>query len=150
MRLRQVRIFSMIAVSAIAAILAIACGQATSPPASPPASPPPASVAPTSPARPSVAGGKALYDTRCAACHGQLGEGGKAPDGTIATPLSAHMRAHEGLEHDSEHLVPAVLDGLHEDADGSARTLAPAMPRFRGALSEDEVKDIIAYMETLP
>ncbi|MBI2851465.1 MAG: cytochrome c [Chloroflexi bacterium] len=143
----RARMLSAIGLCVSFAALIVACGNR--------AAAPPSVSAPTEGAAPSVAqspvaNGKNLFESHCAVCHGQLGEGGKAPDGSIATPLSAHLRAHAGLEGEDEHVISAVLDGIHHEEDGSTRVLGDAMPRFRGKLSESEVTDIISYMQTLP
>lgn len=147
---RRIRMLSAIGLCASFVMLIGACSNSSAP-----ATPPPLSLqaapagAATSEAQTSDASGEILYESQCASCHGQIGEGGKAPDGSIATPLSFHQRAHANLLDSDQQIVRSVLDGIHEEA-GSNRVLGDAMPRFRDKLSEAEVTDIISYMKALP
>ena len=67
--------------------------------------------------------GKTVYDANCASCHGASGEG------------SANYPAVAG-EGGSE-AIDIVTNG-----DG-------AMPAFGGSLTEQEIADVVAYLETL-
>jgi len=84
--------------------------------------------------------GKEIYSTNCAACHGETGIG----DG----PAGASLDPHPG------NLVDAKAKG--EDylywrvSDGGA--LAPfnsSMPAWKGVLTEDEIWQVITYIQTL-
>jgi mono/diheme cytochrome c family protein len=67
--------------------------------------------------------GKALYETNCASCHGATGEG------TGQFPSVVGEGGSEAIE--------IVTNG--EDA----------MPAFGGELTEQEIADVVAYVETL-
>jgi cytochrome c6 len=70
-----------------------------------------------------AAAGKAVYEARCAVCHGAAGQGA----GNY--PAVAGEGGSEAIE--------IVTNG-----DGS-------MPAFRGQLTEQEIADVVAYIETL-
>lgn len=146
---RRVRIVFAIILCLSFVTLITACGNTTSLATPSASSTPTGGSVTTSAAEPVVAKGKLLYDSHCAACHGQFGEGGNAPDGTITTPLSFHQRAHANLFDSDQQIARSILDGVHEEA-GSNRELGDAMPRFRNKLSEAEVTDIISYMKIMP
>lgn len=147
---KSVLTLSVIGLCMTAVFIITACGNGMAPATPPTSSAPTGGGAATLPAQPPVvSSGQRLYESNCAACHGKLGEGGKAPDGSIATPLSSHLRAHAGLEGGVQQIIRAVLDGVHEEA-GVTRVLRDAMPRFKGKLSEAEVTEIISYMKALP
>ena len=70
--------------------------------------------------------GKSIYDTRCSACHAPDGSGGVGPAlKGVADRLS-----------EADHIA-VVTDGRG------------AMPSFKGQLSEQEIKDVVAYERTL-
>ena len=71
--------------------------------------------------------GSALYDTNCAGCHGQNGEGvGPFP------PLNSTQHA---FKHPDWELIALIRDGKN------------AMPSFHGKLTEAEMIDIIARVK---
>lgn len=82
--------------------------------------------------------GKAIYDARCASCHGQQGKG-DGPQAPFLSPRPASLiSAATSVKSDAELL--AVI------ANGKPRT---AMPGWKTALSEDERRDVLAYIRSL-
>ena len=76
--------------------------------------------------------GKPLYEANCASCHG---------DATTAPPLEAapaHTDEGHTWHHPDRLLAEWILDGV---------PLATVMPRWRGKLSEDEVRAVLAYVK---
>lgn len=73
--------------------------------------------------------GRALYDVHCAGCHG---EGGRSIDPTVPSFADG-----DGLfMMDSE-----LLDRIRRGSE--------LKPAFRGLLSDQEIRDVIAYLRTL-
>ena len=80
-----------------------------------------------------VAQGRPLYATNCASCHG---------DATTRPPLNTaptHQADGHTWHHPDRLLVQWVLDGV---------PLGTVMPKWRGKLSEDEARAVIAYIKT--
>jgi len=91
-----------------------------------------------------VAKGKRLFEANCAVCHKANGSGGVK----LGTATSADLRAPdlEQAYHNDDALVRrAILDGKDE----SGEALDPVMPRWRGRVSRQDVKAIIAFLKTL-
>lgn len=81
-----------------------------------------------------VAQGEAIYEARCIFCHGnQQGEG-------RSRGAPPHNQAGHTWHHPDRLLFQWVLDGP---------PLRTAMPTFRGTLSEEEVRAVIAYIKTM-
>jgi len=80
--------------------------------------------------------GQLLYTQNCAACHGDSGRG----DGPAAPTLKykpADLLAHRG-HHTDQDFLWVVRDGT-----------GLTMPGFKGKLSEEEIRQIIAYIRQL-
>lgn len=94
-----------------------------------------------------VASGQALYETYCLGCHGGA-EGGAMMDWPPRHNANGHTWHHPDCQ-----LVATVLDGSSEMGEmmrgmmGVPRD-APRMPAFRGQLSEQDVRAILAYLKT--
>ena len=103
----------------------------------------------TTPTSPTPAGGSAstgqqLFASNCSACHGANGAGGLK----IGTATSADLRwpsLGPTYNSDTSLIARAILDG--KDQDG--QDLDPVMPRWSGKLSDQDISNIIAYLETL-
>lgn len=82
---------------------------------------------------PLAALGKPIYATRCATCHG---------DAQTPPPLAAappHTDQGHTWHHQDRLLVEWILDGV---------PLATLMPKWRGTLTEEEVRAVVAYIKT--
>ena len=86
-----------------------------------------------------LAQGEAIYQTQCAACHGETGLG-DGPSGEALDPPPAP------LARTAQHLSDAYLYWrIH---DGGA-ALGSAMPAYGSVLSEDEIWAVTHYLRTL-
>jgi cytochrome c oxidase cbb3-type subunit III len=87
--------------------------------------------------------GKKLYGQYCASCHGQSGKG----DGAAAAALNPKPRDHTDREYMSkmsdDDLLKVIKNG------GASVGKSPLMPPWGGALKDDQIKDVIAYVRTL-
>jgi len=92
----------------------------------------------------SVATGQQLYQTDCARCHGENGAGGIKVDTAVAADLR-QPQLGPMYGNDPARLRRAIIEGLDQDG----KPLDVAMPRWNGVLSESQVGDIIAYLQTL-
>jgi len=84
--------------------------------------------------------GKDNYRIHCLSCHGEKGDG----DGVLATNLPKRPsnlgRELKGLfSYDTVLIKHIVLEGKAQEG----------MPAFKGILTEEEVKDIFAYVRSL-
>ncbi len=80
-----------------------------------------------------VSRGSPIYIEKCASCHG---------DFTTRPPLKAapsHAADGHTWHHQDRLLVQWILDGV---------PLATVMPKWRGTLTEEEVRDVVAYIKT--
>lgn len=87
--------------------------------------------------------GKAKYQQFCSACHGQQGKG----DGPGAASLNPKPQDHTNKEHMSkltdDYLFKIIKMG------GGAVGKSPTMPPWGGALSDADIKNIVAFIRTL-
>ncbi|QID16832.1 cytochrome c [Nitrogeniibacter mangrovi] len=99
--------------------------------------------------RPDPARGHALYDAHCASCHGADLTGQpdwrrRKADGRLPAP--PHDASGHTWHHPMDMLFAMTRNGL-------VPPLAPAgyqtdMPAFAGTLSDDEIRDVLAYIES--
>lgn len=87
-----------------------------------------------------AAKGKEIYSINCASCHGDTGKG----DG----PAGASLDPHPGNLVDAkakgeDYLFWRVSDG------GTAAPFNSSMPAWKGVLTEDEIWQVITYIQTL-
>ena len=73
--------------------------------------------------------GKELYESNCAACHGD--------DGTALLPGTPHFSRGERLEKTDAELMVSIVAGLK------------IMPPWAGIMSDKEIKDSLAYLRLL-
>lgn len=92
--------------------------------------------------------GRKIYDTHCAACHGKNLEGEpnwreRKPTGRLPAP------PHDDSGHTWHH-PDAVLFGITKEGLVPGRYAPPGyqsdMPGFGGALSDDEIWAVLAYI----
>jgi mono/diheme cytochrome c family protein len=141
------------------AALGLACGSgepAAAPgPAPAPAAPAPAASAPApapaapAPAEPPAASvadasrGAAHYQTLCASCHGPRGAG----DGPAGAGLDPKPARHDDGAYmnalSNEHLFRVIKEG------GAAVGKSPLMAPWGGALDDDQIRDVIAFLRSL-
>lgn len=82
--------------------------------------------------------GKLIYEQRCAVCHGQQGQG-DGPEAPFLSPRPGSLvSAGTSVKSDADLL--AVI------ANGKPRT---AMPAWKDLLSEEQRRDVLAYIRTL-
>lgn len=82
--------------------------------------------------------GRPIFEARCASCHGLQGRG-DGPQAPFLSPRPASLvSAATSVKSDAELL--AVI------ANGKPRT---AMPAWKTELSEEERRDVLAYIRTL-
>lgn len=72
--------------------------------------------------------GREIYDMHCAACHG--------PNGVSTDPMIPSFADGETLYRMDSELLQRIGDGKN------------TMPAFRGLLSSEEMRDVIAYLRT--
>ena len=88
--------------------------------------------------------GEVLFYQNCSVCHGTDGAGGK----DIGTSTAADLRwakLSQTYNNDPSLIARAILQ--HLDQDGKA--LDPEMPKWDGTLTQDQVNQIISFLQTL-
>jgi mono/diheme cytochrome c family protein len=87
--------------------------------------------------------GKKLYMQFCSTCHGQSGKG----DGPGAAALNPKPRDHTDKAYMSQlsedHVFKVIKEG------GASVGKSPLMPPWGASLKDDQIKDVIAYVQTL-
>ena len=96
-----------------------------------------------------VAAGQAIYDARCAACHGPQGVGQNPEDprakddqGRFLAP--PHNQNGHTFHHDDDLLISIIKNG----GMGDPKTFTE-MPAFGESLTEQEINQVLAYIKTL-
>ena len=85
-----------------------------------------------------VSEGRALYQEKCASCHGSTGMGdGKAGRALNPSPALLAYMIQMPMAVD-EYLLWSVSDG--------GEMFGTAMPAFKGVLTKDQIWKVIAYM----
>ena len=90
---------------------------------------------------PIAAGDYLVSSAGCRGCHGQdlVGGGGPPPGGGNITPVGIG----DWTEADFKH-------ALREGKRPNGTTLAPQMPRAFGAMSDEDLSKVFAYLKTVP
>lgn len=93
--------------------------------------------------------GSALYAVHCASCHGANLEGqpdwrGPREDGTYPAP--PHNAEGHTWHHDDAMLFDYVARGGQAVLDDMGVSYRSGMPAFAGTLSDDEIRDILAFI----
>lgn len=87
--------------------------------------------------------GKAKYQQFCGACHGPNGKG----DGPAAGSLNPKPQDHSDTTYmkslSDEQIFKIIKMG------GTAVGKSPTMPPWGGALSDDDIKNVVAYIRSL-
>jgi cytochrome c oxidase cbb3-type subunit 3 len=87
--------------------------------------------------------GKEIYDQLCWRCHGRTGKSdGPVSDAMNPRPRNLTDRAYMSTVSD-EDLLNVIKGG------GPAVGKSPAMMAFKEALSDDDIRDLIAFIRTL-
>ncbi len=88
--------------------------------------------------------GYASYQYYCAVCHGKGGGG----NGSNAKNLSIPPRKHNDADY-MANLSDAYLSRIIKEG-GASPGLSPLMPPWGGALNDDEISNLIAFLRILP
>jgi mono/diheme cytochrome c family protein len=84
-----------------------------------------------------VSAGKAVFQQNCVVCHGATGKG----DGAAAAGLNPKpANFSERLASTEEKQLKVVTNG------GAAAKLSPMMPAFGEVLSDQQVRDVVAFL----
>jgi len=87
--------------------------------------------------------GHAVYIQRCAPCHGVRGDG-RGPAGLALDPRPADLTDATRMDRLSDHdLYRIIRDG------GQALGKSPLMVPWRGTLSDQQIRDVAAFVRTL-
>lgn len=90
-----------------------------------------------------VSKGKKIYDELCWRCHGRSGKS----DGPVSFAMDPRPRDLTDRMYMSqisdEELLAVIKEG------GAAFGKSPAMMAFKGALSDDDIRAVIAFIRTL-
>ena len=82
--------------------------------------------------------GRAVYERTCAACHGPQGRG-DSQMGKMLVPPAADLTSPAIRKKSDAEILQVLANGKPPSA----------MPAFKGQLSEQEIRDTIAYLRTL-
>jgi mono/diheme cytochrome c family protein len=116
---------------------------APAPAPAPAPTPAPAPAAPAASTGADAARGQVQYQTLCASCHGPRGAG-DGPAGQALNPRPAHHNDGNYMNAlSNDHLFKTIKEG------GAAVGKSPAMAPWGGALSDAQIRDVIAYIRTL-
>lgn len=88
--------------------------------------------------------GYASYQYYCAVCHGKGGGGNGSNAKFLSTPPRRHNDAPYMANLSDAHLSRVIKEG------GASQGLSPLMPPWGGALSDEEISNLIAFLRILP
>lgn len=92
-----------------------------------------------------IAQGSQLYATNCQVCHGDKDGVGGLP------PAPSHGNDGHTWMHSDRNLTDIILNGPGEMGEMMRQGVpedAPRMPAWKGKLSEEEIRAILAYIKT--
>jgi mono/diheme cytochrome c family protein len=78
--------------------------------------------------------GPATYKAKCAMCHGA--------DGLAATPMAKNLKVLSFKD-------PAMVKASDAQLIASTKNGKNKMPAYSGKLTDDQIKDVVAYIRTL-
>ena len=87
--------------------------------------------------------GKAKYQLFCAACHGPNGKG----DGPAAANLNPKPRDHSNANYMKSLSDGQIFKIIKLGGPGVGKS--PTMPPWGGALSDGDIKNVVAFIRTL-
>ena len=87
--------------------------------------------------------GQSNYMLHCAPCHGEQGDGKSQLAEAMPTPPRDHTDSKYMSARTDEQLVKVVTDG------GAALGFDEAMPPFSTLMSNNEIKEVVAYVRQL-
>lgn len=89
--------------------------------------------------------GKVVYDKYCYYCHGREGRG----DGAIGIAVTPHpvdfKSDKKKMAKTDEELYKSISEGIRREVGGDEM----AMPRWKDILSEEQMRDALAYVREL-
>lgn len=90
-----------------------------------------------------VGSGRNLYQQFCTSCHGVSGRG----DGPVGRALNPRPADHTSTARmgqlSDEHVIKVIREG------GASVGKSPMMAPWGGILSEQDIRDVLAYLRTL-
>jgi len=128
-----------------------ACGEGEKPvepapapaPAAVPAPAPDHDAAAKAERPPDPAAGAKSYATFCVPCHGAKGDADTEFAKTLKPPPTAHSNGAYMNSLSDDYLFRIIKEG------GFAVGKAPVMPAWGGSLSDEEIRDVVAFVRTL-
>ncbi|HEY7221324.1 MAG TPA: cytochrome c [Candidatus Binatia bacterium] len=87
--------------------------------------------------------GKKLYTTYCSSCHGEQGKGNGTAAASLPVKPADHTNGAAMNKLSDKFLVDIITKG------GSAVGKSSFMPSWGGALSDGQIKDVVAYIRTI-
>ncbi|HLF04581.1 MAG TPA: cytochrome c [Dehalococcoidia bacterium] len=102
---------------------------------------------PAAASHPNVERGGQLYHTYCLSCHSG------ATGGSMMDIPPPHNATGHTWHHSDRQLTAIILDGSGQMGEMMRQMMGtvkdtPRMPAFRGALAEEDVANILAYIKT--
>ncbi|MBQ62673.1 MAG: hypothetical protein CMQ19_11430 [Gammaproteobacteria bacterium] len=96
-----------------------------------------------------IEAGKALFQTNCATCHGEKGDGnGPAAEGFILKPRDFALAAFK-FDTDSDWVRGADADLANVIRNGTAAYGGSQMMAPWGQLSDQEIKNLVGFIRSL-
>jgi len=97
----------------------------------------------------SVKSGRAIYEQRCASCHGADARGApnwQEPDERGELPAPPHNSQGHTWRHSDAMLYEMIAKGMRDPFNKTTRL---TMPPFVDAMSPEQIRAVIAYLKTL-
>ncbi len=87
--------------------------------------------------------GKEIYRERCVLCHGSKGHGWDWGQKVVRPPVPVPDLVKVVPQRSDDYLLTVIRDG------GGAVRLTTFMPAFGFNMSEEDLKDVVAYLRSL-